>query len=253
MPEAWDQVKEILAAALEMPPEERNEFVRQSCGSDQTLFAEVESLLSHHDQADTLLENSPTARWLSFEPSAFAGRKIGAWKILRELGEGGMAVVYLGERDDQQFRKRVAIKMLRPGFYTDEIVDRFRNERQTLAGLDHPNIVKLLDGGSTEEGLPYLVMDYVEGVPIDEYCRSRQLPPRARLELFLDVCDAVRYAHQNQVIHRDLKPDNILVTQDGVPRLLDFGIAKLLNPELLQTPLVTRTEWRPMTLEYASP
>jgi serine/threonine protein kinase len=113
--------------------------------------------------------------------------------------------------------------------------------------------VKLLDGGSTEDGLPYLVMDYVEGVPIDEYCGLHQLSARSRLQLFLNVCAAVRYAHQNLVIHRDLKPGNILITKDGVPRLLDFGIAKLLNPEFLQTPLVTRTEWRPMTLEYASP
>ncbi len=146
-----------------MRPEERTGFVRQACGSDQALFAEVESLLLHHDQADTLLENSPAARWLSFDPGTLTGKRIGAYKIVRELGEGGMAVVYLGERDDEHFRKCVAIKMLRPGFYTAEIVHRFRNERQTLAALDHPNIVKLLDGGSTEDGLPYLVMDYVEG------------------------------------------------------------------------------------------
>jgi len=253
MPHAWDQVREVLAAALEMPPEERTGFVRQACGSDQALLAEVESLLSHHDRADSLLENSPASRWLSFEPAAWTGKRIGVYRIVREIGEGGMAVVCLGERDDQQFRKRVAIKMLRPGFYTAEIVHRFRNERQTLAALDHPNIVKLLDGGSTEEGLPYLVMDYVEGVRIDDYCSSHQLPARARLELFLDVCAAVQYAHRNRVIHRDLKPANILVTGDGVPRLLDFGIAKLLNPEFLQSTLVTRTEWRPMTIEYASP
>jgi serine/threonine protein kinase/tetratricopeptide (TPR) repeat protein len=251
MPDAWDQVKEILANALEMRAEERTEFVRQACGDDHDLFAEVESLLLHHDQADSLLENSPTARWLSFDP--WTGKRIGVYKIVRELGRGGMAVVYQGERDDEQFHKRVAIKMLRPGFYTSEIVHRFRNERQTLAALDHPNIVKLLDGGSTEDGLPYLVMDYVEGVPIDEYCRSRQLSVRDRLQLFLHVCAAARYAHQNRVIHRDLKPGNILITPDGVPRLLDFGIAKLLNPELLQTPLITRTDWRPMTIEYASP
>ncbi|MGD0297666.1 MAG: protein kinase [Bryobacteraceae bacterium] len=253
MPDAWDQVREILATALELPAEQRTGFIRQACGSDQALLAEVESLLLHHDQADSLLENSPTARWQSFEPAAFAGKRIGAYKIVRQLGEGGMAVVYLGERDDEQFRKRVAIKMLRPGFYTAEIVHRFRNERQTLAALDHPNIVKLLDGGSTEDGLPYLVMDYVGGLPIDEFCALHQLSVPARLELFLGVCAAVQYAHQNLVIHRDLKPGNILITKDGVARLLDFGIAKLLNPEFLQTPLVTRTEWRPLTLEYASP
>ena len=253
MPYAWDQVKEILASALELRPEERTEFVRRASGGDQALLAEVESLLLHHDHADSLLENSPAARWPSFDPSAWTGRKVGAYKIVRQLGEGGMAVVYLGERDDEQFQKRVAIKMLRPGFYTAEIVHRFRNERQTLAALDHPNIVKLLDGGSTEDGLPYLVMDYVEGVPIDEYCGLHQFSVHSRLQLFLSVCAAVRYAHQNFVIHRDIKPGNILITRDGVPKVLDFGIAKLLNPEFLITPLVTRTEWRPMTLEYASP
>ncbi len=253
MPNAWHQVRDILATALEMRPEERTGFVRQACGSDEALFAEVESLLLHHDQADSLLENSPATRWLSFDPAAWAGKKIGAYRIVRQLGEGGMAVVYLGERDDEHFRKRVAIKMVRPGFYTAEIVQRFRNERQTLAALDHPHIVKLLDGGSTEDGLPYLIMDYVEGVPLDEYCSSQQFPLGSRLHLFLSVCAAVRYAHENRVIHRDLKPGNILITKDGAPKVLDFGIAKLLNPDFLPTPLVTRTEWRPMTLEYASP
>jgi serine/threonine protein kinase/tetratricopeptide (TPR) repeat protein len=253
MSDAWDQAKEILATALEMPPEGRSEFVRQACGSNKALFAEVESLLLHHDQADSLLENTPAADWLSFEAATWTGKRLGAYRIVRKLGEGGMAVVYLGERDDEHYQKRVAVKMLRPGFYTAEIISRFRNERQTLATLDHPNIVRLLDGGSTDDGLPYLVMDYVEGVRIDEYCRSNRLSTRSRLELFLSVCASVGYAHQNLVIHRDLKPDNILITRDGVPRLLDFGIAKLLSPEFLQAPPVTRTEWRPMTLEYASP
>lgn len=253
MSDAWDQAKEILATALEMRSEERAEFVRRACGNDEALFAEVESLLLHHDQADSLLENTPAADWLSFESATWTGKRLGAYRIVRKLGEGGMAVVYLGERDDAQYQKRVAVKMLRPGFYSAETIHRFRNERQTLATLDHPNIVRLLDGGTTEEGLPYLVMDYVEGVRIDDYCGSNRLSARARLQLFLNVCAAVSYAHQHRVVHRDLKPDNILITPDGVPRLLDFGIAKLLNPDFSQSPLVTRTEWRPMTLEYASP
>jgi serine/threonine protein kinase len=145
----------------------------------------VESLLQHHDQADSLLENPPAARWLSFNFDPLTGKRIGAYKLIRQLGQGGMAVVYLGERDDEHFRKRVAIKMLRPGFCAAEIIQRFRNERQTLAALDHPNIVKLLDGGSTDDGLPYLVMDYVEGVPIDKYCGSEQLSARSRLQLSL--------------------------------------------------------------------
>ena len=257
MPELWDHVKEILAQALEHPSRERSVFVRQACGENAALRAEVESLLVNYDRADSLLENSPAANVLS-SPSDLPsdlkiGKKIGAYRIVREIGHGGMAVVYLGERDDQNYRKRVAIKMVKPGIGSELVLQRFRNERQTLAALDHPNIVKLLDGGSTDEGLPYLVMEHVEGVPIDEYCDRHKLPIADRLQLFCCVCSAVQYAHQSLVIHRDLKPGNILITKEGLPRLLDFGIAKLLNPECLQTPLVTRTDGRPMTPEYASP
>ena len=182
-----------------------------------------------------------------------AGKRIGAYRILREIGRGGMAVVYLAERADEQFRKRVAIKMLQPGTNKDEILRRFRNERQALAALDHPSIVSLLDGGSTEEGLPYLIMEYVEGVRIDEYCDTHKLSISARLHLFRAVCLAVQYAHDNLVIHRDLKPSNILVTPEGVVRLLDFGIAKVLNPQWSPETTLTRGGWRAMTPEYASP
>ncbi|MGD0133485.1 MAG: protein kinase [Bryobacteraceae bacterium] len=253
MPEKWDQVKALFTLALEQDPGERSSFLLQACAGDDSLRTEIESLLSSFDGAPSFLEDCPAADLLSAQSHGMTGRRIGAYRIIRQLGQGGMAVVYLGERDDEHFRKRVAIKMLRPGIYTAEIIHRFRNERQTLASLDHPNIVKLLDGGSTDDGLPFLVMDYVEGERIDEYCVRHHLSTHARLRLFLSVCAAVQYAHQNRVVHRDLKPGNILITQEGVPRLLDFGIAKLLNPEFLQTPLVTRTEWRPMTLEYASP
>jgi serine/threonine protein kinase/tetratricopeptide (TPR) repeat protein len=253
MPETWSRVTEILALALEQSPGERDAFIRRACGNDHTLRAEVESLLSNYDAADSLLEHSPVCDVLSFQPDAMTGQKIGAYRLIRELGHGGMAVVYLGERDDHNFRKRVAIKMLKPRTNTVEILSRFQNERQTLAALDHPQIVKLLDGGSTEEGLPYLVMDYVEGLPIDQYCDLHKLSIHDRLRLFRDVCAAVQYAHQNLVIHRDLKPGNILITKDRVPRLLDFGIAKLLNPECFHVALVTQTDWRPMTPEYASP
>jgi serine/threonine protein kinase/TolB-like protein len=182
-----------------------------------------------------------------------AGKRIGAYRILREIGFGGMAVVYLAERADDQYRKRVAIKMLQPGTNKNEILRRFRNERQALAALDHPGIVKLFDGGTTDEGLPYLIMDYVEGVRIDEYCDAHRLSITARLQLFRAVCLAVQYAHETLVIHRDLKPSNILVTQEGVVRLLDFGIAKVLNPELSPETTLTRSGWRAMTPEYASP
>jgi eukaryotic-like serine/threonine-protein kinase len=253
MSERWEQVKEILALALERSPAERDTFVREACGDDGALRDEVESLMAHSSGADSLLEDSPVAHFLSFQPDSMVGKKIGAYRILRSIGHGGMAVVYLGERDDQHFRKQVAVKMVLPGTNAEEIFRRFRNERQTLASLDHSNIVKLIDGGSTEDGLPYLVMDYVDGAPIDRYCDTHTLSIDQRLQLFRTVCSAVEYAHQKHIIHRDLKPANILITKEGVPRLLDFGIAKLLDPGLFHTRMVTQTAWRPMTPEYASP
>ena len=158
--------------------------------------------------------------------------RIGTYRLVRELGQGGMGTVYLAVRDDDAFHKRVALKVLKRGMDTDSIVRRFRTERQILAGLDHPNIARLLDGGTTADGLPYLVMEFVDGVPLVEYAETRAARHDARLDLFLQLCAAVQYAHQNLVIHRDIKPANVLVTQDGVPKLLDFGIAKLLNPEI---------------------
>src|SRR5437660_10703694 len=181
------------------------------------------------------------------------GRRIGPYQVIREIGHGGMAVVYFAVRADDQYRKSVAIKLVRPGLDREDLLRRFRNERQTLATLDHPNIVRLLDGGSTEEGLPYLIMDYVEGVRIDEYCDNHRLSIAERLQLFRTICLAVQYAHETLVIHRDLKPGNILITKEGVARLLDFGIAKVLNPQCSPDATLTRTDWRPMTPEYASP
>ena len=253
MPEKWDQVKELFTSALELDAAERSAFLRQACGDDLSLRNEIESLLSSFDDAPSFLEDSFTPSLLSAQSYAMAGKRIGAYRILREIGHGGMAVVYLAERADEQYRKRVAIKMLQPGVNKDEILRRFRNERQALAALDHPGIVKLLDGGSTEEGLPYLIMEYVEGVRIDAYCDTHRLSIAARLQLFRLVCLAVQYAHEKLVIHRDLKPSNILVTQEGVVRLLDFGIAKVLNPQWSPETTLTRAGWRAMTPEYASP
>jgi serine/threonine protein kinase/tetratricopeptide (TPR) repeat protein/TolB-like protein len=253
MSEKWDQVKELFTSALERDAAERSAFLRQACGDDVSLRNEIESLLSSFDDAPNFLEDSLTPSLLSAQSYAMAGKRIGAYRILREIGCGGMAVVYLAERADEQYRKRVAIKMLHPGINKDEILRRFRNERQALATLDHPGIVKLLDGGSTEEGLPYLIMEYVEGVRIDEYCDTHKLSIPARLHLFNVVCLAVQYAHEKLVIHRDLKPSNILVTRDGVVRLLDFGIAKVLNSQLSPETTLTRAGWRAMTPEYASP
>src|SRR5207253_686686 len=251
MSEKRQQINDLFSSALEQSPGEREAFLRQACGNDQSLYAEVETLLLHYD--DSFLEESPASEIPSFPDHAMVGKQIGAYRIIRECGHGGMAVVYLAERADREYRKRVAVKMVKPGAGKDDILRRFRNERQTLAALDHPNIVKLLDGGTTEDGLPYLVMDYVEGTPINEYCDAHRLSTSERLELFRKVCTAVSYAHQRLVIHRDLKPANILVTAEGTPKLLDFGIAKLLNPESAATLVITHTGQRLMTPEYASP
>jgi serine/threonine protein kinase/Flp pilus assembly protein TadD len=192
-----------------------------------------------------------------------ANQHLGPYRILREIGHGGMGTVYLAERDDRQFKKQVALKVLRSGssaptLYSDMIVRRFRQERQILASLEHPNIARLLDGGATHDGMPYLVLEYVEGQPLNDYCDQRQLSLRERLQVFRTVCAAVHYAHQNLVVHRDLKPSNILITPEGTPKLLDFGIAKILNPEtfdqLMEQPVdQTLSSVRLMTPAYASP
>ena len=179
---------------------------------------------------------------------------MGPYRLVRRIGRGGMGTVYLAIRDDEAFQRRVAVKVLKRGMDTDAIVRRFRNERQILAGLSHPNIAALLDGGTTPDGLPYFAMEYIEGQPIVDFCESRRFDTTARLRLFRDVCSAVQYAHQNLVVHRDIKPQNVLVTSDGTPKLLDFGIAKLLNPELGgETIALTAAGAQLMTPEYASP
>lgn len=253
MDEGWPQIKEIVGSALELGPEQRMDFVRKACGDNEALRREVESLLACDQEADRILEHSPSDDIFSVVEPSMIGRRVGTYRIIRETGQGGMAVVYLAERDDLEFQRRVAIKMVKPGANSEEIVRRFRNERQMLAALDHPNIVKLLDGGTTGEGRPYLVMEFVEGSPIDKYCDSRRLTVTERLGLFRIVCAAVQYAHTHQVIHRDLKPSNVIITEDGVPRLLDFGIAKVLAPETLPAQATTTGQWRPMTPDYASP
>jgi non-specific serine/threonine protein kinase/serine/threonine-protein kinase len=180
--------------------------------------------------------------------------RLGPYRLVREIGRGGMGTVYLAVRDDDAFKKRVALKVLKRGMDTDTIVQRFRHERQILAGLDHPNIAGLLDGGTTADGLPFFAMEYIEGATIVEYCDARDLDITARLNMFREICAAVQYAHQNLVVHRDIKPSNVLVTGDGTPKLLDFGIAKLLNPELAGYTLApTAPGLQLMTPEYASP
>ena len=250
-PERWQQIKEVFADAQEHKPSERAAFLEKVCAADESLRSEVESLLAAAE-SEAAGEGSvaPSAEQSRVE-DAMIGRRIGAYKIIQRIGRGGMATVYLASRADEQYEKQVAIKILLPELGTDELLRRFRNERQTLAKLDHPNIVKLLDGGSTEEGLPYLVMDYVQGVPIEKYCDNHKLSTEERLHLFSHVCAAVHCAHQNLVVHRDLKPSNILITEDGSPKLLDFGISKVLQPRNGSS--VTQTLTRRMTPAYASP
>jgi serine/threonine protein kinase len=252
-PDKWERIKELFASALEREPTERSAFLRSACGPDQELRAELESLLASFDSD----KSSPGGSAPSPTPTnitAVAGQNIGHYRVIRQIGSGGMGAVYLAVRADDEYNKRVAIKLVQAGIDTQEILARFRHERQILAALDHPNIAKLLDGGTTEQGLPYFVMDYVEGTRVDEYSDSHKLSIRERVGLFRDVCSAVQYVHQNLVVHRDLKPGNILVTAEGVPKLLDFGIAKLMKPELFTNPLdATRVEFRLMTPGYASP
>ena len=254
-PDRWKEVKEVLDAALGRPAEERGALVREVCAGDAELRAEVESLLACDGQANEFLESAarPAAlrSLLDAPPEAPAAARIGPYKVLSEIGRGGMGAVYLAERDDHEYRKQVAIKLVRGDVDSASVVGRFRQERQILAELDHPNIARLLDGGTTDEGVPYLVMEHVEGVPIDAYCEARQLSVDQRLALFRTVCSAVTDAHRKLVVHRDLKPGNILVTSEGTPKLLDFGIAKLLTPQPGSEHTVTGT--RLMTPEYASP
>src|SRR5690349_8062294 len=261
-PERWQKVEEIFQAAVELLPEERARYVAQVCANDTTLKRDVESLLSQHDSAGELLDQ-PFYGDTEFnvlesfveEEDPMIGRRLGSYRIEKEIGRGGMGAVYEASRADNEFNKRAAIKLVKRGMDTDFILRRFRKERQILAALDHPHIAGLLDGGTTEDGLPYFVMEFIEGQPLYSYCDSNNLNITERLKLFRSICDAVHYAHQKQVVHRDIKPSNVLVTSEGVPKLLDFGIAKLLNPQLAGdiTHDPTATAMRLMTPEYASP
>ena len=247
-PERWERIKELFGSALEKEPAEREAFLIGACGEDASLHAELKSLLASYGS-----ERSASFPQ-SGEVADLAGRRIGPYEVQRRIGAGGMGAVYLAVRADDVYSKQVALKVVQADIDAQELVHRFRHERQILATLDHPNIAKLLDGGTTDAGLPYFVMDYVEGTRIDEYCERHALPLAARIELFRGVCSAVQYVHQNLVVHRDLKPANILVTAEGVPKLLDFGIAKLVKPEFFRSALdATRVEFRLMTPGYASP
>jgi eukaryotic-like serine/threonine-protein kinase len=249
--ETRKRVLEILDATLAEPPSSRPEFLAQACGDDDELRLEVESLLALEDEADRFLPESAVPG-----PGQSGvlgdGLRIGPYRVLERIGRGGMGTVYKAVREDD-FEKQVALKLLQSDLVSESNVRRFHNERQILARLEHPAIARLLDGGSTDDGRPYLVMEHVDGVPIDRYCDDHRLSTRARLELFLKVCSALAFAHQSLVVHRDLKPGNILITEHGAPKLLDFGIAKLLDPDDATRRDLTRGAEQPMTPRYASP
>jgi eukaryotic-like serine/threonine-protein kinase len=250
----WKQIKEIFNEAIDLSEDERTEFLKKV---DKNLRSEVQKLLKANENADDfMVESAFVDAGLVDENEAdfYLGKQIDNYKILEEIGHGGMGTVYLAVKADESFDKKVAIKLIKRGMDTGAVLKRFVMERKILAQLENPNIASLLDGGSTPDGLPYLVMEFVEGLPVTKFCDSNNLDISDRLELFQKICSAVSYAHQNLVVHRDLKPSNILVTKDGTPKLLDFGIAKLLHPDWsLETDEATATMFRLMTPEYASP
>ncbi len=248
---SWDRVQELFNEAVELDPEGRKALLDRIESAHPELAAELRSLLVAHFEAGGFLAGSVAA---GFGETGAPGQRIGPYRILEEIGRGGMGVVYRAARDDEDFSKEVAVKRIYPGLRSEDILRRFRSERQILAMLDHPHIARLIDGGTAADGSPYLVMDYVSGKPLLAFCDDRRLGVEERLAIFLEVCDAVQFAHQRLVIHRDLKPDNILVTDDGTPRLLDFGIAKLMPPSETGAPAtVTAPMHRMMTPDYASP
>ncbi len=251
--ERLEQLIEIFDAASELHGSARQQHLAAACGGDEWLRTEIERLLLRHEEAGNFLEQ-PALSDRAPQNASLIGRQIGPYTLLRELGSGGMGVVYLAVRADDVYRREVAIKLVWPGLQRESVISRFHQERHILAALDHANIARLLDGGTTDEGWPYVVMEYVDGQTITSYCDTQNLGITERLKLFSAVCSAVGYAHQNLIVHRDLKPSNILVTSDGIVKLLDFGIAKVLAPEQRSdAPLITRTGLRLMTPEYASP
>lgn len=255
-PQRLQQIEEVFARVLELPRDQQDAALRISCGSDGTLREEVESLLQHADPPEEFLSDSALGASLTTPPvkqtdDDLDGERIGPYRVTQRRASGGMGTVYLASRADGQFEQQVAIKVVKRGMDTEEILSRFALERQTLAALQHPNIARLLDAGAMPNGRPYFVMEYVEGIAIDRYGDEQRLSIADRLRLFCVVCEAVRHAHQKLVVHRDLKPGNILVDRNGVPKLLDFGVSKVLVGTASTD--VTAVEERRFTPEYASP
>jgi TolB-like protein/Tfp pilus assembly protein PilF/tRNA A-37 threonylcarbamoyl transferase component Bud32 len=271
-PERWQKIEDVFQAVVDLAPDARLSYLNENHADDRDLVAEIQRLIADYEEAGDFIESpvwtdsfmlGATAREeigdalgeeIKKDNHSMIGKRLGVYLLTKELGRGGMGAVYLAERADGEFRQRVALKVIKRGMDTDFIVRRFRNERQILASLDHPNIARLLDGGTTDDGLPFFVMEYIEGSPVYRYSDARKLSINERLRLFSRICGAVDYAHENLIIHRDIKPNNILITSEGIPKLLDFGIAKILNPELAADSIdPTATAMRMMTPEYASP
>ena len=258
--ERWRRISALFDRITEAPASERDALLSDSCGDDAGLRREVESLLAADavgsvlDQRVPNLRMAVAAEWVRDNEAAPVGSTIGCWRMQRELGRGGMGVVMLAERVDGQFEQRVALKLIKRGMDSEAVLKRFLRERQILARLSHPNIARLLDGGLSVDGRPYFVMEYVEGAPILEYCAAHSLGLRARLECALQICAALQFAHRQLIVHLDIKPSNVIVTGRGEVKLLDFGIAKLLDDGTAAPPLQTRTHLqRPFTPGYASP
>jgi serine/threonine-protein kinase len=248
----WTDIKTIFYKAVDLDGKEREAYLYDVCITPE-LKKEILTLIFAHDKSENFLEDSI----ISYEPitdnsNLFIGKTFGRYKIDKLIARGGMGLVYLGLRDDE-VKQKAAVKIINPGVASGIVIKRFQTERQTLANLNHPNISRLLDGGITDDGIQFLVMEYIEGIPIDGYCDKNRLNIKDRLNLFLKVATVVQYAHQNLVVHRDLKPNNILITQDGEPKLLDFGIAKILSPEGERFETVTQRGVWNLTPEFASP
>lgn len=252
----WRQVEELFHAALAIAEPKREAYLAEACRGDAGLRQEVQDLIAGHQAATSSMQTAvvreAVQQVLESDELLTAGQEFGPYRVVREIGRGGMGLVFLAERADEEFQRRVAIKLIKRGMDTDSVIRHFRNEREILASLDHPNIARLFDGGTSQDGLPYFVMEYVEGQPIDSFCDEHKYSISQRLQLFRKVCAAVSYAHQHLVIHRDIKPSNILVAAEGDPKLLDFGIARLLRAEA-DAPTATMTGFHMMTPEYASP
>jgi serine/threonine-protein kinase len=252
--ERWEKIGIIFDEALKLSEPERSNFIKSACGHDIEMINEVRSLIEADSNVPSVLKAQAADAINIRSHINYEGKIIGNYKVIKQIAEGGMGSVFLAERADGQFEQKVALKIIKPGMNSNEIIKRFLSERQILARLQHPNIAKLLDGGLTDDNLPYFTMEYVEGEPIDEYCDKNNLSVEERLKIFITVCSAIQYAHHNLVIHRDIKPSNIMIKKDGTVKLLDFGIAKVLSEDTLnEGENLTQTGLHVMTPEYASP